>query len=347
MSESKTGWGILGTGMIANVFAEFLPQSQHGQLIAVGSRSQATADAFGEKYSIPNRHDSYEAVLNDPEVQAVYISLPNSLHKEWTIKCAQAGKHVLCEKPLAVNAAEAQEMIEVCQQAGVTLMEAFMYRCHPMYVDVVEQIRSGAIGEVRMIQSAFAFNGNHNLDNIRWQLEAAGGSIMDVGCYPISGARLIAGAALGLNCGANPIEVVGQGVFHEDCPVDNWATGLLRFENNILASVSCGTDVGTPAKIHVFGTQGSIEIDNPWFPSRDGSPVRYNMFLNNKKEEKLGRSMVPLYALEADVLSEAVARGDQQAPFPAMTWEDTLGNMHTLDQWRAAVGLKFAQDSDA
>src|SRR5918911_2446977 len=151
-------WGILGTGRIARTFAEGIAASESGTLIAVGSRAQETADRFADTYGVERRYASYEALLADPDVQAVYISLPNHLHATWTIRCAQAGKHILCEKPLTTNYGEAMTVVEEVRRCDVFLMEAFMYRCHPQTARLKQLIDEGAIGEVRLIQSNFSYN---------------------------------------------------------------------------------------------------------------------------------------------------------------------------------------------
>ena len=182
----KLRWGILGTGGIAKALAKALAVSTTGELVAVGSRTQAGADKFGDEFKVARRHASYEGVLSDPGVDAVYISLPNHLHAEWAIKTAEAGKHVLCEKPLTTNWAEGLAVIEAARRAKVFFMEAFMYRCHPQTAKLVELLRSKVIGEVRVIQANFSYNMGPKYDNIRLRADAAGGGIMDVGCYTVS-----------------------------------------------------------------------------------------------------------------------------------------------------------------
>jgi predicted dehydrogenase len=196
MSKSLA-WGILGAGTIARAFANGVAQSETGTLLAVGSRSQETADAFGDKWNIPRRYSSYEALLADKDVQAIYISVPHPLHAEWAIKAAEAGKHVLCEKPIALNHAEATAIVEAAYRNDVFLMEAYMYRCHPQIARLVELIRAGAIGQVRLIQATFSFHTRFNPESRLLKNTLGGGGILDVGGYCASIARLIAGAASG------------------------------------------------------------------------------------------------------------------------------------------------------
>ncbi len=196
--QDKLAWGVIGTGNIAHKFANGVVASATGTLLAVASRSAGSAARFGDEFAIPRRYVSNEALVADPDVQAVYISLPNHLHVEWSVRCAEAGKHVLCEKPMAINAAQAAVAIEAARKNDVFFMEAFMYRCHPQTAKLVELIKAGAVGDVRVVQSHFSYSmGGLHLENVRQQYAAAGGGIMDVGCYPVSLARLVAGAALG------------------------------------------------------------------------------------------------------------------------------------------------------
>jgi predicted dehydrogenase len=262
-------WGILGTGRIARRFAVELPHAQWGKLVAAGSRTQAAADAFVAEFQIPRAYGSYDDLLADPKVDAIYISLPNHLHAHWAIRCAEAGKHILCEKPLTTNHPEAMTVVETARANDVFLMEAFMYRCHPQIAQLQEAIRTGAIGEVRLIQAYFSYNmGGHN-DDIRLQNDFAGGGIMDVGCYPISIVRLIAGAARGQPF-ANPIvesdgyrsemAVKAYGHIGGESQVDEWATATLKFPGDILAEVACGLQLRTNNEVTVWGSQGHIVL---------------------------------------------------------------------------------------
>src|SRR5579871_4511677 len=252
-------WGILGTGKIARTLAQAIHDSQTGALVAVGSRTQEAADRFGTEFSIPKRYPTYHAMLEDPEVEAVYISLPNHLHAEWTVKCAEAGKHILCEKPFTVTAIEARPVIEAVKQHDVFLMEAFMYRCHPQTARLKQLVSEGAIGEVRLIQSNFCYNMGPRYENIRLSNPAAGGGIMDVGCYTVSMARLIAGS--------EPEQVVGVAHIGPISRVDEQATASLRFPGGIVANLACATQVGadsTPAS----GVRRAVSLSPiPGFPA--------------------------------------------------------------------------------
>jgi predicted dehydrogenase len=266
-AQSKGGkklrWGILGTGGIARNFAKALVTSKAGRLEAVGSRTTAQSAKFGDEFAVPRRYGSYEALLADADIDAVYISLPNHLHALWTLRVAEMGKHILCEKPLATNLGEAMTAVEAARYHDVFLMEAFMYRCHPQTARLVQLIREKAIGEVRVIQSAFSFNmrGPH-YENIRQQNAAAGGGIMDVGCYCASMSRLIAGAALGKDF-ADLVQVKGAGHVGEGSRVDEWASATLRFPGDIVAEVSCGIQVNIDSTLRIWGSEGHIIMPNP------------------------------------------------------------------------------------
>jgi predicted dehydrogenase/aryl-alcohol dehydrogenase-like predicted oxidoreductase len=337
MTEKLT-WGILGTGNIAGTFARGLATSETGELLAVGSRTQASADEFGAKWDIAHRHGSYEALLTDKDVQAIYISTPHPMHAEWAIKAAEAGKHVLCEKPIALNAAEAMAIIEAARQNDVFLMEAFMYRCHPQTAKIVELVRSGIIGEVRVIQAIFSFATTFNLESRLLNNALGGGGILDVGGYCVSMARLIAGAALGKDF-ANPTHVTGAAHIGPLSRVDEYATATLTFPNDILAQLLTGVQLKADEEVRIFGTQGSITVPTPWLPSRNEeiTTIIVNKYGEMQPQEISVESLTGLYTLEADTVATYLAA--RQAP--AMSWDDTLGNMQTLDRWRQAIGLVY------
>ncbi len=354
--SDKLKWGIIGTGGIAATFARALAVSQSGQLLAVGSRTPQAATEFGARFGAPRCHGSYEELLADPEVQAVYISTPHPFHAEWAIKAARAGKHILCEKPLTMNHAEAMTVIEAAHRHDVFLMEAFMYRCHPQTAKLVELLRDKAIGDVRLIQASFGFHSAFDLESRLLKNELGGGGILDVGCYCVSMARLIAGAATGRDF-AEPFEVQGMGHIGAQSGVDEYATALMRFRgapeppgerHDILAQLVTGVQLNQENVVRIFGTRGHIFVPSPWFcgPTdgvvkimvrRDGGPLAGT--------EEVVTEEVNLYAAEADVVAENIQR--RQAVAPAMSWNDSLGNMHALDRWRAAIGLTYEAEKPA
>ncbi|HLY29917.1 MAG TPA: Gfo/Idh/MocA family oxidoreductase [Ktedonobacterales bacterium] len=336
----KLRWGILGTGAIARLLAQGIATSANGELLAVASRSQATADRFGDEFGVARRYASYEALLADPDVQVVYIALPNHLHAEWAIRAAQAGKHILCEKPLTATYAEAERVVAAARERGVFLMEAFLYRHHPQTARLKAIIASGVIGDVRLIEASFSFALGPDYtpeNNTRLMLSAAGGGIMDVGCYPVSLARLVVGE--------ESAQVTGVAQIGPASQVDEWAIASLRFPSGALASLTCGIGLHVDQSAHIWGTRGSIHLTNPWFPAASALDatrliVRAGGEQSTIIEEVVYPSQAPtqLFALEVDAVAAHLA--DRQSP--AMPWADSLGNMATLDAWRHAVGMRFA-----
>ncbi|MGQ9455172.1 MAG: aldo/keto reductase [Armatimonadota bacterium] len=334
----KLRWGIISAGRISRVFAKNLADSETGELLAIASRTQETADKFGDEFNVPRRYGSYQALLDDPDVQAVYISTPHPMHAEWAVKAADAGKHILCEKPLTINFPEAMAVVEAARRNDVFLMEAFMYRCHPQTAKIVELIKSGAIGEVKLIQATFSFQAWFNPTSRYFAPELAGGGIMDVGCYCTSMARLVAGAALGKPF-EEPLEVKGMAHIGET-GIDYYAVGILRFPNDILAQVSSGVFLNQENCVRIYGSEASLYIASPWF-----CPEHCEIVLSRKGQDPeiiAVDSPKSSYTLEADLVARHIQ--DRQAPPPAMTWDDTLGNMRTLDSWRVAVGLTFPME---
>ena len=326
---TKLRWGIMGTGNIAHTFAKGLATSQTGTFVAVGSRTQEAADKFGAAYGVTRNHATYQGLVDDPEVDAIYISLPNHLHAEWTIQCALGKKHILCEKPFTVNYGETDAVFEAVKHNDVFLMEAFMYRCHPQTAKLQQLVREKAIGDVRLIQANFSYNLGPRYTNIRLSNPAAGGGIMDVGCYTASMARLVAGA--------EPIAVAGVAHIGAVSRVDEWAVASLKFPDGCVAALSTGCEVGIDNTLRIFGSSGSIVVPNPWFPGEKDNKIILNA--NGKTEEIVVNCDVPLYSMEADTVANYLEA--RQAPSPCMTWEDTLGNMATLDTWRQSIGLTF------
>jgi predicted dehydrogenase/aryl-alcohol dehydrogenase-like predicted oxidoreductase len=346
--DTKLAWGILGTGAIASTLAANMAASRTGKVVAVASRDQAKADAFGEKFSVPNRHGSYEALLADPAVRAVYVATPHPSHAEWAIKACEAGKHVLVEKPMAVNRHQAEAIVEAAVANDVFLMEAFMYRCHPQTARLVELLRERAIGDVKVIQATFSFHAGFNPTSRIFSNAMAGGGIMDVGCYAASMARLIAGAAGGVDF-ANAVDV--KAVAHlESTGVDGYAIAVAKFASptgDILAQLSTGVAVNQENVVRVFGTEGNIVLRNPWVADRTGGDAGHLAVQKKGDKEPREVSMpatVTSFTMEIDTFGDAVAAGAKQAPSPAMSWADSLGNMALLDAWRASAGVVYDEE---
>jgi predicted dehydrogenase len=325
--------GILGTGNIARQFSAGVAACSRATLAAVGSRTAESAAVFARAQGVPVSHGSYEALLGDPNVEAVYNSLPNSLHHRWTIAALKAGKHVLCEKPFAMNLAEAEEMFDAAQKAGRVVVEAFMYRCHPLTIAVQKAVRDGAIGEVKLIRSSFCYRTTKIAGNVRFNAELGGGSLMDVGCYCINFSRLFAGG--------EPGRVQGCGHFHQS-GVDDSVVASLEFGNGILASFSCGMSAQADNTATINGTEGYIEIPVPWKPPANesvfviarGTPPKMDgpakVATSPARETIRVKAEGELYGFEADAFAACVL--DHAEPWVTPT--DTLGNMRVLDQLR-------------
>lgn len=338
-------WGLLATGAIARAFALGVKASVTGSLAAVASRTEEKARAFGVEFGIPRRHGSYEALLADRDVDAVYISTPHPQHAEWTVKAARAGKHVLVEKPIGINQREAQAMIAAARENNVFLMEAYMYRCHPQTARLVDLIRDGAIGEIGVIQATFSFRAEFKPASRLWSNELAGGGILDVGGYTTSISRLVAGAAAGRPF-ADPLSLSGAGRLHPATSVDEWAVATLKFPLDIAASVATGVGLNQENVVRIFGTEGYILLPNPFVAAREGAaPGRIVVCRRGGAPREIAvESPVTSFAHEADVCGRAILAGRRQAPPPAMTWDDTMGNIRAQDAWRAAIGLVYGAE---
>lgn len=331
--SAKLQWGILGTGAIARKFAAGLRHSKSGELAAIGSRSARNAEAFAQDFPAA-RHASYEALLADPRVQAVYISTPHSAHAPWAIRAAEAGKHVLCEKPLSMNEHEARAIVDTARRAGVFLMEGFMYRCHPQTLRLLELIADGVIGEVKLVRATFSFACPFDPQNRLFNPALGGGGILDVGCYCVSMARLVAGAAANRPF-LNPSEVKGAGCLGVT-GVDEVAVASLKFPNGVLAQIAAGVQLDLENNVRIVGTQGSILVPSPWTMCGDGPGFsKILVFQSHIPEEIVIETDKGLYTIEADHVAEQIAQGRQQSPL--IPWDDTLGNMRVLDLWLQQV----------
>lgn len=249
-------WALLSTARINGALIPPLKASERNVLYGVASRDQAKADAFAALNGIPKAYGTYEAMLADPDVHVVYVPLPNHLHAEWSIRAMQAGKHVLCEKPLAITLGEVDAMITAAQATGRVLMEAFMYRHHAQTLKVQELVQSGALGELRLIKGAFSFNLKNDND-VRLVRAYGGGSLWDVGCYPVSYCRTLAGAPVA--------EVYGQKVAGRD-GVDEIFTGELRFANGVVAQFDSGFALPGRWYMEIVGSEGTLSIPEPYKP---------------------------------------------------------------------------------
>lgn len=328
-------WGILGTGNIARQFCTGVNDCRRGKLAGVGSRSEQTARSFAEVHRIPTAYGSYERLLEDCDIDAVYVSLPNSMHHEWTIKALRAGKHVLCEKPFAANAAESEEMFDTARQAGLVLIEAFMYRTHPLTHAVMRAVREGAVGQLKLIRTSFCYRTTRIGGNIRFDPALAGGALMDIGCYCIDFSCLVAGAA------PQSVHVATQ---RHATGVDEVAAGTLQFPGGILASFTCGMSLQADNTASICGDEGYIEVPIPWKPPRQqaaytiahSTPPRQDLAggagkLPPPRQTQYVDAGMDLYGVEADAFAAVVLDGDR----PFKTPEETLTTMRILDEMRS------------
>jgi predicted dehydrogenase len=322
----KLRWGVLSTADIGQ--RKWIPgvrraPQQRGEIVAIASRDGATAARVATDLGIPRAHDSYEALLADPEVEAVYIPLPNHLHLEWALAAARAGKHVLCEKPLALTSADAEQMVAAAREAGVLLMEAFMYRLHPSWQAVRELIASGRIGRLQTVQSWFSYY-NDDPRNIRNIRDAGGGALLDIGCYCVNLSRMLHGA--------EPERVEASIVRDPDMEVDVVTSALLVFPGGGTATFTVSTRSETDQRVHIYGTEGHISIGIPFnippdrptqiFVTQGGdAPVAPNV-------ERLTFETADPYGVEADAFAAAVLDG---APLPVPP-EDAVANLRVLER---------------
>ena len=322
-------WGIIGPGSIAHKFATGLRALDDAQLVAVGSRSQDRADAFADTYSVPNRHASYEALAEDPEVDAVYVATPHPFHKENSILCLRAGKPVLCEKPFTINQYEAREVIEVARSEGVFLMEAMWTRFLPITKQVKAWVTDGAIGEVRMLHADFGFRARLNPEGRLFDLALGGGGLLDIGIYPISYASMI--------FDTQPATISSQAHIGET-GVDEQAAMVFGYDKGQLALISCGVRIKTPHEAKILGTDGMITIPQFW-DARTAT-----LSAGDKEEEVTLECAGNGYECEAAEVARCVREGKLESDL--MSHEDTLANMQTLDAIREQWGLKYPMERE-
>jgi predicted dehydrogenase len=315
-------WGILGTGHIARKFAGALRASGSEQGVAVASRDAERATAFAAEQGIPRSYGSYAALLADPAVELVYVALPNALHAEWSMAAARAGKHVLCEKPLGRNAAEAEAMFAVARETRTQLMEAFMYRFHPQTLQVQALLRSGAIGQVRQIRASFSFY-VAGANNVRLSAELAGGALMDVGCYCVNMARMAAGA--------RPEQVSAFAVWAAS-GVDEQLAGQIVYPGGAIAQIFCGIRASRHHHVQIVGDEGSIELDAAFtVPSDRPSTITVVRGRQMDKVEAISVPPADHFVLEAEGFARLVAAEHGDHGLPEMPLEETLDNAATID----------------
>lgn len=342
-STTPLRWGIIGPGSIARAFSAGLAGSDKGKLVAIGTRN-AARPGLKEGFPGASIHDGYQSLLDDPEVDAVYIATPHPLHAEWAIKAAEAGKHVLIEKPAALSSFEIDAIFHAHAKAGTFAGEAFMYRLHPLTAKLGELVSSGAIGTVRMIQASFGFQfPEFKPEHRLFANELAGGAILDVGGYPVSMARFIAGAASNLPF-LDPVSVSGTAHLGQE-RTDEWSAALLTFDNDIIAQVSCALFVNLDNILRIHGATGRIEVPAFWFAGGGpgaGGPGKLEIIRPDGAREPIDLGETRhLYTFESEAVADAIAAGSQEFAAPGMSWADSLGNARVLDKWRADVGLRY------
>jgi predicted dehydrogenase len=317
----KVRWGVLGVARIAvNKVAPALQRGSDSTVAAIASRSLAKAQEAAAQLGIPKAYGSYEELLADPDVEAVYNPLPNHLHVPWSVRAAEAGKHVLCEKPVALNAAEARTLLAVRDKTGVLIQEAFMVRSHPQWLAVRELVRGGRIGELRAIHGFFSYF-NRDPSNVRNVATMGGGGLLDIGCYPVTLSRFL--------FDSEPRRVVASLERDPDFGVDRLVSAILEFAGGV-AAFTCSTQLVPYQRMQILGSKGRIEVEIPFNAPLD-RPCR--IFVDDGRDvfgtgiEATGFETCNQYTLHADLFSRAVRSGGP-APVPL---EDAVANMEVLD----------------
>ncbi|NTU61967.1 MAG: Gfo/Idh/MocA family oxidoreductase [Chloroflexi bacterium] len=308
----KLRWGLLSTARINRAVIPPIRASLQSELKAVASRDVVRAKDYAREWHIPHAYGSYEELLADKNIDAIYNPLPNHLHAEWSIRAAEAGKHVLCEKPLALSLDEVDQIMAAAKKHNVIITEAFMYKHHPQTLKVLDLIKQDAIGDLLLIKGAFTFNLDRP-DDVRWVPEWGGGSIWDVGCYPISFSRLVADA--------EPVEVFGWQVTGST-GIDVVFSGQMRFAGGLLAQFDCGFRAPYRTAMEIVGTKGSIELGSPFKPAG-------GEWIKIKRGDSVDKVRAPEYELyrgEIDDMEQAVL-GSQ---VPRISLENSRGNVATI-----------------
>ncbi|KOH45139.1 Gfo/Idh/MocA family protein [Sunxiuqinia dokdonensis] len=315
---TKIRWGILSTAKIG--VQKVIPAIQKGNFCrveAIASRKISRANEVADALGIAKRYASYEELLSDPDIDAIYNPLPNHLHVYWTMKALEAGKHVLCEKPIGMNADEAKALVEAAKKyPGLKVMEAFMYRFHPQWEKTRELVQSGKIGQVSLVQSFFSYY-NVDPENIRNKADIGGGALMDIGCYCVSFPRFI--------FDEEPVKVAGQMDFDPVMKTDRLSSGMLQFSAGKSATFTCSTQLMPFQQANIFGDHGHIQIEIPVnAPPNEPSQITLR---TREKTESFVFDAVDQYTLQADAFAHAILR-NEEVPTPL---SDAVGNMTAID----------------
>jgi predicted dehydrogenase len=334
--RAELQWGIVGAGQIASDLAISLEKSRRCRIVNVCGSTPEKARAFAARWKVPRAASSLDELLGDPAVDIVYVATPHPMHEAPALAAIAAGKAVLLEKPFTMDAAGAARVIEAARARGVFLMEAFMYRCHPLLRALVERLQAGAIGAILHVRAEFGFRKARDPAGRLYNPALGGGAILDVGCYPASFARLVAGVAAGRPF-AEPtwLEATAR---YGPTGVDELATALLTFESGVTASLGTAIHHATGRSAAIFGEEGAITIPDPWAPesTRHGRKTSFTIHRDGREPELVAfETELDSYALEAEFVADALPA--LEAPWPAMTLADSLGNMRLLDAWQAAA----------
>ena len=315
---SKVRWGILSTAKIG--VQKVIPAMQQGaycEITAIASRNPEKANTVADQLNIEKRYSSYEELLNDPNIDAIYNPLPNHMHIYWTMKALEAGKHVLCEKPIGMNTEEVQALVDTLKKyPHLKVMEAFMYRFHPQWQKALELINDGTIGEVKTLQSFFSYY-NVDPENIRNKADVGGGALMDIGCYCISFPRFI--------FDEEPSQIVGEMDFDPIMKTDRLTSGILLFPSGKTSTFTCSTQLMPHQQANIFGDKGHIVIEIPVNAPPD-EPTKITLHTKEKTETFVFET-VDQYTLQGDAFSLAIMN-DTPVPTPL---EDAIGNMKVID----------------
>ena len=307
-------WGLLSTARINRRLIPAIRAASRSDLLAVASRERERAETYAAEWSIPRAHGSYEALLADPEIDIVYISLPNSLHAEWTVRAVKAGKHVLCEKPLALSLDECDRVIDAAEAAGVVVAEAVMYLYHPLLLKVGRLVKEGVVGQVTLVRGAFSFFLDR-LDDVRWQPELGGGSLWDLGSYPVSFIRFMVG---------DPVEVFGWQTTSAS-GVDATFAGLLRYETGVLGVFDCGFRQQFRVQAEVTGTGGALIIQRPYLITAESRILLRQGF----EENELTMPEANPYQCEVEALQAAILEGSP-LPVPLFSSRSNVATLAAL-----------------
>ncbi len=323
-------WGVLGTGKIAHRFMQAAALVPEAQVVAVGSRAAATAEAFGEHYRIPRRYASYDALLNDPEVEIVYIATPHTLHAENTRAALEAGKHVLCEKPFTLNARQAEPLVALARQKGLFLMEGMWTRCFPLIREIVARVGAGEIGTIRMIQADFGFRAPFNPSGRLLNPALGGGALLDVGVYPVMLAFLFLGEPVRIHSAA----AIGATGVDEQCAI------LFEYADGALALLGAAIQTDTPKEATICGTDGRIRIHTPWWKPSEATLTRADGSEEPIRHPYTGDGL----QFEIRHVHDCLRAGRTESDW--MPLDETLRILRVLDTIRARWGLIYPDERE-